>query len=390
MVDWDQVEKLHKKGLSWEQIAEDPKVEFHADSEAGSPGRALRALYYRRKSREGRRPSEKAPKPSAEEKEKQENRWTLPRIGYLLTPLLLIWLALAYVAPSPVGLIVPAFPYLALVAAVAAFILFFGLWRSTGPKWKPQFRKALTVGIVLGFLVSGLIGLTAILAFGCPYLPPASTLASQAGPGWTSASVSPWQDSGKPVLYFYGASWCPYCSASSWSIWKALTEFGTVTGYYTSYSSSTDVYASTPEMVLASTSISSSTISFEVSEDTSGVDGNFPTTSNCVQQAYVAAYSGSSIPFVAVNGQYIHGGQSLNAPSSLASWAGGNNGGASAVQTSVSTESGTPWTAVQTQAWWIMAFLAKASGQSVASLSAQYHWSSGTTSAVQTDYAQIT
>lgn len=52
MTDWDRVEKLRAKGLSWSEIAEDPKASFQPPAGA-DPGRALRSLYYQRQSRAG-------------------------------------------------------------------------------------------------------------------------------------------------------------------------------------------------------------------------------------------------------------------------------------------------------------------------------------------------
>jgi len=390
MVDWDRVEELRSKGWDWDRIADDPKVGFHPDASVQEPGRALRGLYHRQRSRRQRQGPgpESTPAVAKKEREQAERKWTLPRIGYLLVPIFGIWFALAYFVPSPVGLVIPAIPYLALVLVVAAFLLIFGLFRSSGARWSKVYRTTLITGVVIGLVVSAMLAVGGVLFFGCPVLPASG--ASEPGPGWMKVSAPAWQDGGKPVLYFYGATWCPYCSASSWAVWKALTEFGSVSGEATSYSSSTDVYASTPEMVLAGISLSSSTIALQVSEDTSGVEGNFPGTANCQQQAYVTAYSGGSIPFVVINGQYVHGGSTVIDPSTLSTWAGGNNGGAPAVQTSVSGESGAPWSAVQTQAWWIMAFLAKASGESVSQLASQYSWSSSTQSQVAADVAAIT
>jgi thiol-disulfide isomerase/thioredoxin len=402
MVDWDQVERLREKGWDWKRIAQDPKVGFHADSGVSDEGRALRALYYQRRSRAERKPSPKSAKRAADEEAKRST-WTMARIGYLVAPLLGIWFLVAYLAPSPVGLILPAIPWLALGFAVAAFILAFGLWRAKGARWSKLYRTTLTYGIVTGLALVGITAAAGILIFGCPYLPPAASLTTQSASGqpsgnselnippWTSGSMHPWQDGGKPVLYFYGASWCPYCSAGSWAIYKALSEFGSLSGQYTSYSSSSDVYAGTPEMVLGNAQLSSSTISFQVSEDLGGVDGTFPGTSNCYQQAYVAAYSGSSIPFVVVNGQYIHGGSQLVAPTLLSTWSYGSSGGtgATTVLTSVNSESGQPWNVVQVQAWWIMAFLVKSTGDSVSQLATQYGWSSTTAAGVSSDYNQI-
>ncbi|MFZ0890899.1 MAG: DUF929 family protein [Thermoplasmata archaeon] len=402
MVDWDQVERLREKGWDWKRIAQDPKVGFHADSEVSDEGRALRALYYRRRSRAERKPSPKTAKRAADAEAKRST-WTMARIGYLTAPILGIWFLAAYLAPSPVGLILPAVPWLALGLAVAAFILAFGVWRAKGARWSKLYRSTLTYGVVTGLALVGITAAAGFLIFGCPYLPPSSSLTTQTASGqpnsdstltippWISGSMHPWQDGGKPVLYFYGASWCPFCSAGSWAIYKALGEFGTLTGQYTSYSSSSDYAAGTPEMVLANAQLSSSTIAFEVSEDTSGVDGTFPGTSSCIQQAYVAAYSGNSIPFLVINGQYVHGGSQLIAPTLLSTWNFANSGGtgAATVLTAVNSESGQPWNIVQVQAWWIMAFLVKATGDSVSQLATQYSWSSATAAGVSSDYNQI-
>ena len=341
MVDWDRVEELRSKGWDWDKIADDPKVGFHPDTSVQETGRALRGLYHRQRSRQRRQgPAPEAAPPSKEEREKAERKWTLPRVGYLLVPIFGIWFVIAYIVPSPVGLILPAIPYLALALVLVAFLLLFGLFRSSGKRWTKVYRTTLVAGIVLGLVVSGVIALGGILFFGCPVLPSASSATTQPGAGWTSVSVSPWHENGLPVVYFYGATWCPYCSASSWAIWKALSGFGTVSGTSLMYSGEDSIQ----EIVLANAQYSSSYITFLVSEDTSGVTGNFPSTSNCVEQAYVSAYSGSSIPFVAVNGQYIHGGSSLISPP--------NQFGSETPQqvwSEVQNENGTAWSVVQGQ-----------------------------------------
>jgi hypothetical protein len=386
VVDWDRVDELRSKGWDWDRIAEDPKVGFHPDASVTDTGRALRGLYHRQRSRDRRR------EPSAaqvkKEAEARERRWNLTRIGFLLVPIFAIWFALAYLVPSPVGLVLPAIPYLALGLVVGAFILVFGLWRSSGPRWSKILRTTTITGVVLGLVITGMIAAGGVLFFGCPYLPSTASGTTQPAPGWVSYPASAWHDGGRPVVYFYGATWCPYCSASSWAIWKALTEFGSLTGAYPSYSynGNGEPYPSTPEMVLANAQLSSSTVAFQVSEYVAGSDGVFPTTSNCYQSAYVNAYAGGSIPFAVVNGQYVHGGSSLIDPGSLSSWAGT---GASTVQSQVANENGGAWSVVQTQAWWTMAFMAKASGESVSQLASQYHWSSTTASQVASDVAAI-
>jgi hypothetical protein len=409
MVDWDRVEELRSKGWDWSKIAADPKVGFHPDASVQQPGRALRALYHRRRSRQERAPSAEAA-PTKKDQELKERKWTLARVGYLVTPLVGIWFVLAYFYPSPLGLVLMALPWLALGLAIAAFVLFFGLWRSSGARWSPLFRTTVIYGVVLGLVVTGAIALVGY-ALGCPFLP--SGLGNEAGPGWGKASVSPWQEGGLPVFYFYGATWCPYCSASSWAMWKALTEFQTgfpgtvygIPGTVFQYSDPTDQAGpSTPEVVLANLAVNSPALSYQVSEymwnSTTGTTGTFPSTSNCIQSAYVTAYSGSSIPFLVINGQYVHGGSSLILPSQVSTWADGANGGTGTMSNDVLTETGTPWSVVQPQAAWICAFVIKSNGfSSVASFlasnptlnnnQAKYQWTSGMTTLVDTDLGQI-
>lgn len=387
MVDWDRVEELRSKGWDWAKIAGDPKVAFRPDAAIRDPGRALRALYHRQRARERRQgPEPSAPKRSPLE---SERKWTLTRIGYLAVPLLGVWFTLAYVAPSPVGLLVPAIPYLALGLVVAAFVLIFALWRKVdGKRWSPMLRTTVIGGVVLGLVVAGITGLAGALIFGCPYLPPGSSLSSTSAPGWEKGNIASWQDGGRPVYFFYGATWCPFCSASSWAIWKALTEFGgsVAAGSFSDYSSGTDSFPNTPEVVLAGAQ-SSTIVAMQVSEDTSGVQNTQPATASCYQQAYVTAYS-NGIPFLVINGQYIHTGTLVN-PQSLSTWASGANGGDTSVQTSVQNEvavtGGNPWLVVQAPAWWIMAMLAKTTGQSVSTLSSTYSWSASTTQNVTAD-----
>ena len=389
MVDWDRVEQLRKASWAWDEIAEDPKVGFQAAKGSGDPGRALQVLYRRRQGRSDRK-EVATPKPSKRLADEMDRKWTLARIGYLLTPLLGVWALVAYLVPSPVGLILPAILYVALFLAIAAVVLIYGLLRSAR-RWNKVFRSTLIGGLVLGLVFTGVVALAGSLIFGCPFLPPAAALGGLPGPGWAHAGVSAWQENGKPILYFYGATWCPYCSASSWAIYKAMSEFGTVSGNSTGYSSPVDTNPGTPEMVLANAQLTSNNVSFVVTEDTSGVDGTFPATSNCYESAYVAAYSGNSIPFVAVNGQYIHGGTTLIDAANLRAWSDSSTGGAGAGQVAnqVRSESGAAWGYISPQTYWIMAYLVRATGAPVGYFAAQYHWSSTTTSGVRADLGQF-
>lgn len=51
---------------------------------------------------------------------------------------------------------------------------------------------------------------------------------------------------GKPWVVYVGGEYCPYCAALRWSIVQALSRFGRFEGLRQSFSSSADVYPSTP------------------------------------------------------------------------------------------------------------------------------------------------
>ena len=369
MVDWETVERLRSKGWDWDRIAADPKVEFHADEGMGEPGRALRALYYQRRSKQQRRPG--APTGSRKaEGGADRPKWTLARGGMIVAPAFGIWLAFAYVFPSPVGTYLPAFPVLVVLFLAAVFVLAFGLLRAS-ERWNTVLRNGAIAGVVVGFVLTGMFGLAAVLG-GCP------TLSSSLGPEpaqWEKASNPAWQANGAPVFFFYGSVACPYCSASSWAIEFALNKFGTLTGTYYDHSSLTDTFPGTPEVALASAQLQSPYVAIDILETTDNSHITYPGFASCTQQAYVSAYDSTGIPFVVVNGQYIHAGTLVD-PAQLA----GLN--ATTVQNQISSQSGVAWNAVQSQGYFLIAYLVKANGGNPTSLAKD--------PTVAADLAQIT
>lgn len=174
-------------------------------------------------------------------------------------------------------------------------------------------------------------------------------------------------------------------------MYKALKSFGSLSGTYTDYSSTApnEPYKATPELVLGEATLNSQWISFQISMYTGTQDSVFPGTSNCYQQAYVGAYSGGSIPFVVINGQYVHASASLVNPSLLSNYA---YTGANTVLQQVDSESGPAWSAVSAQAWWMMAIMAKSAGATPSNLASQPYyasWTSADQSNVASDLAQL-
>lgn len=375
MVDWDRVEDLRNKGWDWDRIADDSKVGYQAPRGVTDKGRALRTLYAKRMRTASREAKVEEPKPS--QREGQKEKWTLARVGMLVTPLFGIWFVIAYFLPSPVGVFISAIPTLGLILAVSAFVLAFGLLR-TDKKWTNAFRGAVAAGVILGLLMTTIFGLGGLLA-GYPTL---TGITSPEPDSFHKAANSLWSSGGLPVYFFFGSAACPYCSASSWAMVVALENFGTLSGTSTSCSSSTDVYPCTPETILEGSTFTSKYISLQVSESTYTGSIVLPGFANDYQDAYFVAYdSGGSIPFVVIGGQYFTVGTlvdpaELRAPQTAA----GNPLSPGEVQSEIAEQSGPAWSAISTAADWLTAFILKTDGGQPSSL---------LTGTVASDYAQI-
>ncbi|MGA7860264.1 MAG: DUF929 family protein [Thermoplasmata archaeon] len=367
MVDWDRAEELRNKGWDWDRIAEDPDVAYQAPRGVTDKGRALRSLYAKRARAASREP--KAEESKATQRTGQKSKWTIARVGMLLTPLFAIWFVIAYFIPSPVGVFISAIPTLGLALAASAFLLAFGLLRAE-KKWSTVFRGALAIGIILGLLLSAVFGIAGLL-LGYPTLVPCSSSADnfhQCGnPLWTS--------DGKPVFFFFGSAACPFCSASSWAVASALERFGSLTGYSYTYSSPTDPAGpSTPEILLANAQLTSSYISLQVAESSYTPSIQLPGFANEYQNAYFVAYdSTGDIPFMVVGGHYYVVG-TLVEPSALATLT------TAQVNGQIQSQSGPAWTAVSPAADWLTAFILKVDGGQPAAL---------LTGNVLSDYDQI-
>ena len=103
---------------------------------------------------------------------------------------------------------------------------------------------------------------------------------------------------GKPVVFYYGAEYCPYCAAERWPIIIALSRFGTFTGLTTTTSSSTDVFPNTQTFTFHGATYTSQYIEFQ-SVETTDRNQNPLQSPTPAQQELVSKYdSGSGIPFV--------------------------------------------------------------------------------------------
>ena len=358
MVDWDEVRRRRAQGWDWERIAQDPAIGFRPVPKPDHPGAALRAIFERReRDARGFAPLEPLPPSLTPPKTK---RWTLARVGFLLVPFFGVWALCAYALAAPVGIYIPALPLVALGFCIAAFLLAFGLLRSSS-RWNPSNRNALIAGAVAGVVLVSVVGGVASFE-GAPVLTP--FVSSEPG-GWEKLSGATWTQDGSPVVFFVGSVACPYCSASSWALAAALTQFGNLTGLSYGHSSSTDVDPNTPEVILASSQLGSSWLAWVPLESTNPDTVVLPNPANVVQEAYISAYDSSgSVPFVVVGGVYAHVG-TLVQPGPLSGLT------PASVWGDVLNQSGPAWTVIAPAAYLLEAYLWKADGGQPAAVGMQ-------------------
>ncbi|MDE1819840.1 MAG: DUF929 family protein [Euryarchaeota archaeon] len=329
MTDWERVEKLRAKGLSWEEIATDDKVEFAAPEGTEKPGLALKALYFQRRSRTKRQA--KSGVPSAEgggQAAGGTGGFTRKKL-YRLLAVLGILIALVGALPYLVNFEFPVvsaasqlIPTVLLAIAIVGIALLAFAFISGGQKVLRVWKKGLISGVIIGLVLTGVLVLLAGAA-GCPSLTSAHT--GELGPtgdsGWFKVNNPMWTRGGLPVFFYYGSIACPYCSASSWAFKGALVNYSSaLLGVSFGTSDPGDVYPNTPEVNFVSSSTNSQYLSWDPHETSDDSQITLPAVS-CPESAYVSAYNTgpqAGIPFIVVGGIYVHTG-SLVSPGQLRS-----------------------------------------------------------------------
>jgi thiol-disulfide isomerase/thioredoxin len=123
--------------------------------------------------------------------------------------------------------------------------------------------------------------------------------------------------SGKPVVTYIGAEYCPYCAAERWALAVALSRFGTFSNLSGTHSSSTDVYPDTQTLSFYGSGYSSPYVSFDGVEETTNeqVNGTYPTlqTPSAQQSTLLSKYdSAGNIPFLDIGNRYVISGASYS------------------------------------------------------------------------------
>ena len=278
----------------------------------------------------------------------------LTRLGTIVAVAGVVWLVLALLIPSPVGVLVPVYPGLLILTLVGVGLLAAG-WVSGSAALQRSGIKLGVVGQVLGLVLAGAVSFLAVQE-GVPTLNPATT--SEPG-GWLKANNALWKANNLPVVFYYGSAGCPYCAASSWALQAALQAFGTVTGATYTTSSPTDVYPNTPEVELAHVSFSSSYLSLNLLAGDNNQVISAPSPSP-VQRAYLVAYDSSgggfSFPFYTVGGVYVHAGTLVD-PAIYES--GGVTMTPQQVAQALASQSGSVYTAIHSAQVYMEAYMVK-------------------------------
>ncbi len=109
---------------------------------------------------------------------------------------------------------------------------------------------------------------------------------------------------GRPLIFYFGAEYCPYCAAERWPMIIALSRFGTFSGLKTTTSSSTDIYPNTPSFTFHGAVYSSQFVEFQAVETTDRNQKALDSPTQA-QLALVNRYDkGGSIPFVDFGNRY--------------------------------------------------------------------------------------
>ena len=118
---------------------------------------------------------------------------------------------------------------------------------------------------------------------------------------------------GKPIVFYMGAEYCPFCAAERWPMIVALSRFGSFSNLGTTSSSATDTFPNTPTFTFHGAGYTSQYVDFQPKEIQS--DAGVPLeTMTADQQSLVKQFDqNGSFPFVDFANQNIISGASYSA-----------------------------------------------------------------------------
>jgi thiol-disulfide isomerase/thioredoxin len=155
---------------------------------------------------------------------------------------------------------------------------------SSGPKTNLAKNAPIAYQAMPADVLSAVIGLTAqqfnAAGLGGSQVSITNTFAA-------TPSQPPVVESGKPVVVYVGAEYCPFCAAARWPLLVALSRFGVFSNLGITASSPVDVYANTRTVSFAKSSYSSRYVGFDPTELSSNVCApQSLTTTGCTGENY--------------------------------------------------------------------------------------------------------
>jgi hypothetical protein len=124
-------------------------------------------------------------------------------------------------------------------------------------------------------------------------------------------------ENGKPVLFYAGGEFCPFCAAERWALIMALSRFGSFAGIETNTSSTSDIYPGTPTFTFVKASYTSPYLVFDAKEifgatETTPLQSLTSAESSIYSTYDTPPYTAGGIPFMDFGGLYVTSGGSYD------------------------------------------------------------------------------
>ncbi len=146
---------------------------------------------------------------------------------------------------------------------------------------------------------------------------PSESVLSTVGTGGQQSSLTRLRgeilkdSSGKAIVVYVGAEYCPYCASERWAEVMALSRFGSFSGLTMTTSSRLDAYPDTPTFSFHGSSYTSQWVTFEPTEMQDRLGNSLETMSAQVSQIFnnidQPPYTGQKggFPFAYIGGQFV-------------------------------------------------------------------------------------
>ncbi len=252
-----------------------------------------------------------------------------------------------------------------------------------------------TTGVVLALAVAVLVAVSGVYVAGrnapsggsCASLPETSGATPFAG--WLEVNASEWQESGRPVVLFYGAAGSAETAVMSWGVWGALSNFGTVRGVQFGYVGPSAPYPGLPEVIFSNATLASTTLAGIFSETPFNESSALPVPTNCAEQSYVSTYGDGTDPMVVLGGHYVDARGSELDLSQFDAYALSPGVTSTTIGAQITAQSGGAWDLFDSYILLTMALIVEEVGVPVSTLASEYGWSSAVTADVTSLLSQL-